>query len=294
MTDSIDRSELQRIHDALAASYDPRTTKDQRQATLDYLTSLKIRPEAPKYGFELANDITQQPFARHFGLSLLETSIRYHWSDHNEEQVATLRNWVLTLAQNIQNSDPSYFRNKVASLWSDIAKREWAATWMDMDDNLVTLWETSDTNKVMVNRVLVLYILETLSEDLCVREETIAMLRQEELGQSLNEIIVPAALFQKHLETRGTAQEVRSTKDGWLARMCEFLSSLAGSYSTEDDMVSACATRTLEALKPTLNWISLEAVIETNIVEHLFQTLAYGNESVQRVSQNRTTDSHLC
>ncbi|GAB7337475.1 hypothetical protein MBLNU457_g2807t3 [Dothideomycetes sp. NU457] len=284
MTEAIDRSELQRIHDALTASYDPRTTNDQRQATLDYLTALKARPEAPRYGFELASDTTQQPFARHFGLSLLETSIRYHWNDHNEEQINTLRNWVLTLAQNIQNSEPSYFRNKVASLWADIAKREWAATWMDMDENLVRLWETPDTDRVMVNRVLVLYILETLSEDICVREETIAMLRQEELGQSLNEIMIPAALFQKHLETRGTAQEVRSTKDGWLVRICEFLSSLAGSYSTADDMVSACATRALEALKPTLSWISLEAVIEMSCIEHLFQTLAYGNEGVQRAA----------
>lgn len=156
---------------------------------------------------------------------------------------------------------------------------------MDMDENLVSMWETPDTNKVMVNRVLVLYILETLSEDICVREETVAMLRQVELGQSLNEIMIPAALFQNHLETRGTAQEVRSTKDGWLARICEFLSSLAGSYSTADDMISACATRALEALKPTLTWISLEAVIETSCIDHLFQTLAYGNENVQRVGQ---------
>jgi len=275
--------ELQRIQDALAASYDPRTSNEARGQTLQYLNDLKNQPEAPKYGFTLASDLSQQPFTRHFGLSLLETSIRYRWNEHSEEQAQTLRQWIITLARNVRSQDPAYFRNKVASLWADIAKREWAESWIDMDEMLAGLWNTSDNDKIMVNRVLVLCILETLSIDICVREDTIAMLRQEELGQALNEIMIPQVLFQKHVDSRGKAQEARFTQDGWLSRTCAFLSSLAGSYSVTNEMVTTCATTTLEALKPTLVWISLDAVLETNCVDCLFQTLAYGDESVQRV-----------
>jgi len=275
--------ELQRIHDALAATYDPRTSNEERNQTLQYLSELKSQPESPKYGFTLASDLSQQSFTRHFGLSLLEASIRYYWNGHSEEQVQTLQQWVATLAHNVRSQDPAYFRNKVASLWADMAKREWTGSWMDMDEMLASLWDTSDNDKIMVNRVLVLCILETLSVDICVREDTIAMLRQEELGQALNEIMIPQVLFTKHVDSRGKAQEARFTQDGWLSRMCAFLSSLAGSYSVTNEMVTTCATLTLEALKPTLVWISLDAVLETNCVDCLFQALAYGDESVQRV-----------
>ena len=275
--------ELQRVHDALAASYDPRTSNEVRMQTLQYLNDLKHRPEAPKYGFTLASDISQQPFTRHFGLSLLEASIRYRWAEHNQEQAQTLRQWVINLARNVRSEDPAYFRNKVSSLWADIAKRVWPASWPDMDEMLSVLWETQDNDKVMVNRILVLCILETLSVDICVREDTVAMLRQEELGQALNEIVIPTDLFKRHVESRGNAQEARFTQDGWIFRMCQFLASLAGSYSATSSMVSTCAMLTLEALKPTLTWVSLDAVLETDCVDCLFQTLAYGDENVQRV-----------
>jgi len=284
MTASHDMVEIQHVQDALTASYNPQASNDDRQTSLKYLTDLKSRPEAPKYGFTIASDLGQQPFARHFGLSLLETAIRYRWNEHDADEATTLRQWVIQLAQDIRPQDPPYFRNKVASLWAEVAKREWAASWMNMDELLVALWEVPDGDKLMVNRMLVLHILETLSVDICIREETVAMLRQEELGRSLNEIMIPPGILQAHLEDRGTAQEVRCPGDGWLAKLCTFLSSLAGAFTKADPTISTAAIMTLEALKPTVTWIRLNALLEPGCVECLFQTLAYGDTHVQRVS----------
>lgn len=279
-----DKQELQNIQQALAISYDPRTANEARQSTLQYLNDLKRRPDAPQYGFAFASDASQPPHVRHFGLSLLEMSIKYRWDEHSDEQAATLQDWIISLARQMTPQDPLYLRNKIASLWIEVAKRTWADTWIDMDHLLVNLWDEVDQEKAMIYRVFVLHVLETLSDDICVREDPVAMLRQEKLGQALNEMMIPANLFQNHLETRQTVQEVRFTREGWLSRMCEFLVSLVRMQTNNNnDLLRVCAVRTLEALKPTVTWISLQALIETKCVDCVLDTISTGNESVQTV-----------
>lgn len=285
-----DPEALQGIYNTLRLSYDPHTSNELRQSALQYLDDVKKQVDAPQHGFTLASDETQQAFARHFGLSLLDSAIRYRWDDHSEEQANTLRKWITSLAQNITPHDPAYFRNKVAYLWAEVAKREWAGPWMDMDQLLVALWESPDVERSSVYKVLVLSILETLSEDICNREDPIAGLRQDVLGQAFNEIIIPERLFQSHLESRGNNQKVRYTSDGWLARMCSFLASLSQSNAqngrASEDPKQLLMKKTLEALKPTVVWISFEAVLETMCMDRLFQSLASGNAVVQTVSSS--------
>lgn len=285
---SQDSQDLTRIHDALRLSYDPRTANDTRQSALQFLNNLKARPEAPQHGFALASDARQEPFARHFGLSLLQSSINYHWEEHNEEQVETLRNWILSLAFDITQRDPAYFRNKIAYLWGEIAKRTWAGQWMSMDELLVSAWENHDTSRAIIYRELVLCVLETLSDDVCNREDPVASLRQEILGQALNEIIIPQNLYKRHVDSHDDQQDgesfhnVRATHDGWLARMCTFLSELRS--STGDSAVSS-TLKILEALKPTVKWISLDAIVETGCIDSLFDTLTSNEVLVQTVFQ---------
>ena len=278
------RQGLQDIQEALRVSYDPRTSNATRQSTLQYLNDLKRHADAPQYGLHFASDPLQPPYARHFGLSLLEISIRYRWDEHSEEQAAILQRWVISLAQQITPNDPPYLRNKIAALWAEISKRAWASTWMDMDDCLAKLWDYSDEQKAMTYRLLVLSILETLSDDICVREDPVAMLRQEKLGQAINEIMIPQDLFKAHLETRQTAQDVRYTHEGWLSRICSFLASLAQMQGDGSDRIIACTLRALDSLKPTVSWISLQALSETHCVDHLLDLMSRGGVMVQTVS----------
>lgn len=50
-------------------------------------------------------------------------------------------------------------------------------------------------HKGIANKVMVLYILETLSDDIINNEDAVAGLRLDILGNALNEIMVPAALY---------------------------------------------------------------------------------------------------
>ncbi|KAH0085238.1 nuclear import and export protein Msn5, partial [Aureobasidium melanogenum] len=250
MTSQIDGDRLSQITQALEATYDARSTNDTRRAALEFLDGAKKQSDAPQHGYSLASDPSQQPAIRHFGLSLLEFALRYRWEDYGQNEADTLRSWILNLAQNVSASDPQYFRNKVASLWVEVAKRCWGAEWLDMDALLVALWETSDDSKQLVYRQMVLYILECLSEDICNREDPVAGLRQDVLGQCLNEIVIPSQLYKDHLESRGSSQNVRHTQDGWLSRMCAFLFQCSTVIQQGDQRVVVSATKTLEALRP--------------------------------------------
>ncbi|KAI5196351.1 hypothetical protein E4T39_07845 [Aureobasidium subglaciale] len=266
---------------ALEATYDARSTNDTRRAALEFLDGAKKQADAPQHGYSLASDSSQQPAIRHFGLSLLEYALRYKWEDYDQNQAETLRSWILNLAQDVSESDPQYFRNKVASLWVEVAKRCWGAEWLDMDALLMTLWETQDDSKQLVYRQMVLYILECLSEDICNKEDPVAGLRQDVLGQSLNEIVIPTQLYKDHLVARGSSQNVRHTQDGWLSRMCAFLFQCSTFISQGDQRVVMSATKTLEALRPTVTWLSLRALTETQCVESLYKMLAAGDAKVQ-------------
>jgi len=281
-----DSDGLSQIVLALQATYDPRSTNETRQSALQFLENAKKQPDAPQHGFTLANDQSQEPAVRHFGLSLLEYALRYRWEDYTQEQAATLRAWVIGLAKDVRESDPLYFRNKVAILWVDVAKRSWAAEWSDMDEMLASFWDTTDAAKQYVYRQLVLYILECLSEDVCNREDPVAMLRQEVLGQALNEIIVPQSTYQRHLDKRAKSQNVRFTADGWLSRMSAFASTCCTSLAQGDERLLSLTIKTLEALKATTTWVSLETVLETYTVDSLFAVISTGIVPAQMVIQN--------
>ena len=283
MTSQIDGDRLSQITQALEATYDARSTNDTRRAALEFLDGAKKQPDAPQHGYTLASDASQQPAIRHFGLSLLEFALRYKWDEYGQSEAETLRSWILNLAQNVSESNPQYFRNKVASLWVEVAKRCWAADWLDMDALLMALWDTSDNSKQLVYRQMVLYILECLSEDICNREDPVAGLRQEVLGQSLNEIVIPSQLYQDHLESRGSSQNVRHTQDGWLANICAFLFQCSTVISQGDQRVVTSATKTLEAMRPTVTWLSLRALTESQCVQSLYKMLAAGDAAVQTV-----------
>ncbi|GAB7356132.1 hypothetical protein MBLNU459_g6730t1 [Dothideomycetes sp. NU459] len=269
---------------ALEATYDPRTPNDTRRSALDYLDTAKRQPDAPQHGYSLALDKSQQPAVRHFGLSLLEYALRHRWEDYTQQQADTLRGWVLGLARDISQDDPLYFRNKVALLWIEVAKRSWGAEWTDMDELLVALWETPDDSKSLVYRQLVLYVLECLSEDICNREDPVAGLRQDVLGQALNEVMIPQGLYQDHLATRGNSQNLRCTQDGWLSRMCEFVTFCSARIAQGDESLVAIVVKTLEALKPTVVWISFRALTEANCVDALYAILLTNSVSAQTAS----------
>ncbi|KAF1949785.1 ARM repeat-containing protein [Byssothecium circinans] len=259
---------LDQVLPALQAIYEPASSNETRRAATEYLEQAKRHPEAPSHGYKLALDRTQHAQLRHYGLTMLEFSIKYKWDDFEGGQLEALRSYVVELAQSISPEDPVYLRNKVAQLWTEIAKRAWGAEWMNMDQQLVELWQTS-----LHHQAVVLYVLETLSEEIFNREDATAGLRGSDLGRACVEIFTPAAVLTQHLPTRDKNLDVRFGDEGWLKRLCDNLSwCLSQDYAGREDVRTA-AVKTLNTLRACMSWVIPRAIAAVQVIEHVCKAL---------------------
>jgi len=198
---------------------------------------------------------------------MLEFSIKYVWEDYDLQQVDSITHLVIQLARGLSPQDPSFLRNKIAQLWTELAKRSWGDGWLDMDKHLVEFWETS-----LDHRALVLYILEALSEDVFIHEDAAAGLRGQELASACVDIFVPQAVLQEHFPKRETGLQVRYGDQGWITRLCEFLGqSLSPSWP--NDQIRYCTTRALSALRAAMAWVMPKAIATTHCVEYVCKAL---------------------
>ena len=262
---------------ALQAIHDPRSLNDQRQEASQYLEQIKAQEEAPYKGFIYAADKQNPSFLRYYGLSLLESAIRQRWLDYSAEQSQAVRGWVLELAQNIDKADAPFIRNKVAQLWVEIAKRSWALDWMNMDEMLAGLWSGD-----AIRKVLVLEVLENLSENSFGKEDATTALRGQDLSKACVEIFTPVEVMLNHFPARDTSINFRFGNQGWLTRIAEFLTWCTKQESLGDE-IALCAIKGLATLKSVVAWAILPAVASSNSVEATCEALATDNRSIQLV-----------
>ncbi|KAF1843610.1 ARM repeat-containing protein [Cucurbitaria berberidis CBS 394.84] len=262
-------SDLSQVLEALQAIYATHSSNDTRRQATEYLEQAKRHPEAPSHGHTLALDRSQPAQLRHYGLTMLEYSIKYSWEDFTLEQGTALRGYVIELAQNTSENDPVYLRNKVAQLWTEIAKRSWAAEWLNMDEQLVSLWTSS-----LHHQAIVLYVLETLSEEVFNREDATAGLRGSDLGRACVDIFTPMVVLHEQLPTRDKSLEVRCGEQGWLTRLCDNLGWCLGQDYQNQEGVRTCAVKTMNALRAAMPWIIPKAIAATQVIEAVCKALA--------------------
>ena len=281
------------ITDALNATLDPRVPNEIRQQALQHLESYKHAADTPNTGFMLAEEWKYGNEVRYFGLQLIEHAVRYRWNEWNAQQRDQIQNWVKYLAGSLREQDAAFIRTKVAQVWVEVAKRCWGGgdaaeehSWSDMDQLLVNMWEKPVSEKGSVNKLFVLYVLETLSEDVINKEDSVAGLRLDVLGDALNQIMVPPGVLSSVNSTwnvNGNGKETRYGQEGWFARTFDFFSICVKQVKLSGDVemgktMAACAVKALQALKAAIGWINLKAAIEVHAVEHLF--VAFETEEV--------------
>ena len=260
---------------ALEVVHDPRSSNDTRADASRYLERLTDHDEAPYNGFLLASEKGNPPVVRHFGLSLLENTVRLRWLHLSAEQKDAVRGWVVKLAQSVAQSDASYVRNKVAHVWVEIAKRSWALDWLDMDERLVEIW-TSST----VQKMLVMEVLETLSENSFGKEDAITALRGPELNKACVEVFTPHQVIARHFPERDAAANTRYGSEGWLARIADLLAWCLQQEQGSRE-AQACAQRALTTLRSAASWVIPVALAETQCIQRACQLMMRGNGSTQ-------------
>lgn len=266
------------IRTALEVIHDVRSSNKLRQEASEYLEKVKLDDEAPHHGYTIAADQSQPAVIRHFGLSLLDYAVRHRWNQYTVEQNTLLQDWELDLARNLTEQDPSYIRNKIASIWVDIAKRSWALDWMNMDECLVGLWKGP-----LASKELVLAILETLSEDVWGHEDPIAGLRSTELSKACLDIFTPMTVLLSLYPSREKNINVRYGEEGWLSRMGDLLEWCI-SQEGDDEARQACAVKIMITLRSAIGWAIPQSLSTTRITSRLCQALQSSSLPIQLVS----------
>jgi exportin-5 len=272
---------LPQIHEALNIVHGPYSSNDARREASLFLEEVKANDEAPYHGFTLASDKVQQPVVRHYALSLLEHAIKHKWVEYSEAQASALRQWVLQLSQEISPEDPQYLRNKTAQLWVEIAKRSWASEWMDMDELLVRLWEIPGS---VVHKEFVLFVLETMSDEIFNGEDTIAIMREGALSKACVEIFTPAIVLAETFPSREHKNAVRYGEEGWLVRIGELLNQCLNHDLHQNTQYQSCAVKALAVYKSVVPWAIPRAISSASCVQYMCKSLAASSVAVQLVS----------
>ena len=276
--------ELAHVIEALEIIYNPRSPNDARQAASSYLENTKKHQAAPEYGIRIACDKLQQPAIRYFGLSLLESTIRDDWDNTYDDKNERLRGYITALAKQIDKDDPLYLVKKMGHLWIELAKRSWAVDWYDMDAQLLDLWLGP-----LEKKSFVVYVLETLSEEVFNQEDPTAGLRAHDLGKACVEIFTPASVLQDHFPTRDIILSVRTGEEGWLSRLCDLLRWCLANGCETDSNVKALSIKILSAIKATVSWIMPKAIHATDCVVAVFAAFTITNVSLRTVSKSHFT-----
>ncbi|KAH8661650.1 armadillo-type protein [Tricladium varicosporioides] len=272
---------LPQIHEALELVHGAYSSNESRRQASLFLEEIKTNDEAPYHGFTLASDKSQQPVVRHYALSLLEYAIRHKWAEYSEEQATALRQWVLQLSQNVSPEDPLYLRNKTAQLWVEIAKRSWGAAWIDMDELLVQLWNLPGS---VVQKEFVLFVLETLSDEVFNGDDTVAVLREGALSKACVEIFTPATVLTEAFPNRQIGTAVRCGEEGWLVRLGELLNQCLETDLYNNPQYQSCAVKALAVYKSVMPWAIPRAIASASCVQQMCKSLAASSVAVQLAS----------
>ena len=273
---SSDAPEVEKIFHALELIHNPSSSNDIRQNASHYLENIKADDNAPYIGHQLLSNNSLPPTARYYGASLLKHSIQHRWMQNSEEQNRDIKQWIVSLSQQLQDRDPQFVCNKIAELWVDVAKRSWAISWMNMDDDLVDLW-----NRSTLHKAYVLVILEALSEDIFGNEDPAAGVRGTDLNKACVEIFTSEQTLRESFPHRETNPRLRSGQQGWLVRSCELLDDCMKESSHHE--ARNLIGKTLGLLKSLMLWMNPKAISTSDATKYLMQCLKVSFASIQTV-----------
>ncbi|KAB8292990.1 hypothetical protein EYC80_007354 [Monilinia laxa] len=273
---------LSQIHEALELVHSPYSSNQSRQQASNFLDSIKAEDEAPYHGFTLASDKSQQPVVRHYALSLLEHAIKHKWAAYSEAQASALRLWIIQLSEDLVQEDPLYLRNKTAQLWVEVAKRSWGSEWTDMDELLVRLWELPGP---VVHKEFVLFVLETLSDEVFNGEDAVTVLREGALSKACVEIFTPTVVLSEAFPNRQLGTVLRHGGEGWLVRIGALLGQCL-QLDISSPQYQSCAVKILAVYKSVVPWTLPKAISSAQCVQYMCKCLAASSTPVQLMMSN--------
>ncbi|KAI8813395.1 armadillo-type protein [Cladochytrium replicatum] len=187
---------------ALNTIYNPTASNADRSKAQQICTEVQESPNAFYWGFQIAHQSAgfSDEF-RHFGLSLMEQSIRFRFT----ELLGSLSDVIRSVVELLQagtkdiNLEPNYIKEKVAAVVVGVAKCTWPTTWPDFDQIMRNIYTIDPTREE-----LVLIVYRTIAEDIFEYEDAVADIRKRNLITSLTFAAVNTAILSER--SSGTGQ----------------------------------------------------------------------------------------
>lgn len=272
----MDDQSVAQVTSALRVVHDPTTPGNARAEAQQLLDSLKSRQDAPLLGCALAQP-SHDGIVRHFGLSLLQSSLHAQISSMDAASINTIRQWVMELAASVDESTPHYIKEKIAFSWVYLTKRIWSSSklgdgWRSMDSDLLALWSRGDS----ASQEFVLSVLRNLYEDVYLLDDPIAMSRGHHFSVLCSSVLLSADQVR---ETHGpdTFEDFRSSPDGWFHRWAQLMAyCIENTGSSRNQKV---LVRLLDTFKSVVAWVSPLAIEQNELINLLMGCLK--NSDVQ-------------
>lgn len=126
---------------------------------------------------------THNPMVRHFGLKILEDTIKLRWNEMAPEQKFFLKENVMKMIASGTNnlmSELTHIKDGISRLVVEIIKREWPQQWPTLLTELDQLCQKGETQTEMV-----MFVLLRLVEDVAVLQTLEQTQRRKEIYQAL-------------------------------------------------------------------------------------------------------------
>jgi len=284
---------LPQIAAALSTVHNGSSASQLRQEAQQFLESIKTREDSALIGWQLnsepINGTPPNGFIRHFGLTLIESSVQYQFQYFDESKRLAIRNWVVQLAFGISDEDPHYIREKIAYLWVSIAKRVWGMDtrvevnssdvapsdgWVDMDARLVELWNNpNDRYKEMA-----LSIIRNLFEDIYLLDDPVATKRMNILSSQAIEITASKSDLQELYAAKSPELDQlrgdQTSDDGWLNRLTKAIPNISN---------EKLLLRVIETIKSTLEWVPTVSILSSKVLDYLVQIVTHSMVQIRVV-----------
>ncbi|KAJ1944293.1 karyopherin, partial [Kickxella alabastrina] len=311
----MDNAVTQRVLQALELVYGADTPIDQRRAAEVVCQQLKDDGEAPAYGLHLCTPANgYNATARHFGLQLLEHSIKQRWTG-GKSKAKSQTQTKLTLDDGLQLRDrlwdlialgcqantmePQYIREKQVTVMVMLIIRIWPSMhWTDLSAQLMHLYNMSEAHREMSLRIW-----RTLGEEMFVYDrDATATVRKHDLTNGIVGALLPTAVVAEmypngyRLTTdlpdpkapgasasgkRAVAIMVEpGNDDGWLLRWiqhaCEVAQQFGQQQSAEAQLVSL-----IDTVSTFMEWVPIKALAATQLVPRLAVLLHTSSDQVR-------------
>ncbi|KAJ2725134.1 karyopherin [Coemansia sp. Benny D115] len=310
----------QQVLQALEFVYNADTTAEQRREAEAVCQKIKEDAEAPAYGLHFATTSNgYNAMTRHFGLQLIEHSIRHNWTNQPGkagkakgaesgksklalEEGLELRNrvWELIFSScEPSSAEPQYIKEKLVAILVMLIVRIWPSRhWTDLSAQMMHLYGMSPGHREMSLRVW-----QTLGEEMFVYDrDATATVRKHDLTNGIVGALLPHSVVGElypngyrlvtdasdksfNAGSSGSGKKAVSilveagNEDGWLLRWVQHACEVAGQEQSAAN--ESLVVLLIETITTYLEWVPLKALAATQLVRRLAALLGAPSEQVR-------------